>query len=73
MDEDQTTNNTEQNNIESTSNSVSTQIEILNQQKLQLLAEIAQLSTDKTQIRELQAAIAQITQDSLTEYHTRKQ
>jgi hypothetical protein len=78
MDEDQNTSNieqinTEQSNIELNSNSVSAQIETLNQQKLQLLAEIAQLRTDKTQIRELQSAIAQITQDSLTEYQTRKE
>jgi len=48
-------------------------ITVLHQEKQQLIAEIAQLRTDKTQISELQATVTQITQESLGEYQTRKQ
>lgn len=49
------------------------ELQALQQQKLQLLAEIAQLKTDKTQINELQGTLTQITQESLADYQTRKQ
>ncbi len=49
------------------------ELQALQQEKLQLLAEITQLKTAKTQISELQSAITQITQESLVDYQTRKQ
>jgi len=84
MDEDNTISNVEQTvekSVEQTSgqNIIAepeadrSSIAALKQEKLQLLAEIAQLKTDKTQISELQVGIRQISQESLAEYQTRKQ
>ncbi|AFY72179.1 Protein of unknown function (DUF3086) [Synechococcus sp. PCC 7502] len=74
MDEDNNFGSAEQ-TLESNSAQLADQeaLAALQIEKQQLLAEIAQLRADKTQISELQATITQITQDSLTEYQTRKQ
>ncbi len=76
MDEDNTfIKNIELNNIDQSSQPVSEQelVAALKLEKLQLLADIEKLKTDKAQISELQSTITQITQENLAEYQTRKQ
>jgi hypothetical protein len=76
MDEDNTfIKNIELNNIDQSSQPASEQelVAALKLEKLQLIADIEKLKTDKAQISELQSTITQITQENLAEYQTRKQ
>jgi hypothetical protein len=77
MEEDKTVSNS---NADQTSQAISEQespeqelITALKQEKLQLLADIEKLRTDKAQISGLQSTITQITQENLAEYQNRKQ